>query len=319
MKRASLLFFLLAGCATVQTQLPDIPVSTLASERLTQETLALRNIDKLTERLMRVSAPILQANTDLCPKIKLDIGVTTHSLNSYSKRMRIAAARELGAKEDISIFNVRSGSTADKAGLKRGDILLSRTDRPLSVRSKRLQALLEETPGTLRIKRGDDVFSVGVEPEEICNYPVKLSPTSTINAYANGKTITMTSGMMNFVKDDNELALIIGHELGHNTMGHIRKIATNLILSAGGTRYTRPFESESDYVGMYYMVRAGYNPDGVEDVWRRLAVTNPKSVVRAKSHPTYPDRYLRIAAARSEINMKKAAGVPLLPNFITGR
>jgi len=143
MKRASLLFFLLAGCATVQTQLPDIPVSTLSSERLTQETLALKNIDKLTERLMRVSAPILKANTDLCPKTKLDIGVTTHSLSSYSKRIRIAAARELGAREDISIFNVRSGSSADKAGLKRGDILLSTMQKPLSATSKRFQALLK--------------------------------------------------------------------------------------------------------------------------------------------------------------------------------
>ena len=128
----------------------------------------------------------------------------------------------------------------------------------------------------------------------------------------------MTAGMMNFVKDDDELALIIGHELGHNTMGHIRKVVTNLILSAGGTRYTRPFESESDYVGMYYMVRAGYDPTNVEDVWRRLAVTNPKSVVRAKTHPTFPNRYLRIAATRDEINNKKAAGEPLLPNFKTG-
>jgi len=75
---------LLTGCASVQTQLPDIPLSNLSNERLAQETLAFDNIDKLTERLMRVSAPIMKANKDLCPKVRLDIGVTTHSLNSYS-------------------------------------------------------------------------------------------------------------------------------------------------------------------------------------------------------------------------------------------
>jgi len=101
-------------------------------------------------------------------------------------------------------------------------------------------------------------------------------------------------------------------------MGHIRKIVSNIILSLGGTRYTRPFESEADYVGLYYMARAGYSLEKVEEVWRRLALTNPKSVARAKTHPTYPNRYLRIAATRDEIETKKAKGEILLPNFKTG-
>lgn len=305
----------LSACASIQTRIPDISLPSLSNERKTQETLAFTNIDALTQRLMRISGPIMAANTDLCPKTRLDIGVTTHGLKSYSKPMRSAAAREFGASKDISIFNVRAGSTAAKAGLRRGDILLSVTGRPMSAHSKTLQTYLENEDLPLRIKRGDREFTVTVTPEEVCNYPIKLSPTSTINAYANGRTITMTAGMMNFVKDDNELALIIGHELGHNAMGHIRKSITNFILSLGGTRYTRPFESESDYVGMYYIARAGYNLNMVEDVWRRLGVTNPKSVVRAKTHPTTPSRYLRIAAAREEIKAKRAASEPLLPNF----
>ena len=317
MKQTYLLFLLLGGCASVQTQIPDIPISSLSSERLTQETLAFDNINELTERLQRVSAPIMQANMELCPKTRLDIGVTTHSLDSYSKPMKPAAKRELGAREELSIFNVIAGSPADQAGLKRGDILLGAKDEPLSATSKKFQQLLKSSAGSIRVKRNGSISTVNLTAQEICNYPIRLSPTSTINAYANGRKITMTAGMMNFVKDDDELALIIGHELGHNTMGHIRKVVTNLILSAGGTRYTRPFESESDYVGMYYMVRAGYDPTDVEDVWRRLAVTNPKSVVRAKTHPTFPNRYLQIAATRDEINKKKVAGEPLLPNFKT--
>ena len=315
MKRAYLLCLTLTACASIQTQLPDVPLASLSDERLYQETSALKNVDQLAQRLMRVSGPIMSANTELCPKTRLDIGVTTHSLESYSKAIRPAAARELGAMEDTSILNVRPGSAADKAGLRRGDILLGITHKPLSARGKQLQNILEDPDPMLRIKRGETEFTVSIEPEEICNYPIKLSSSSTINAYANGRSITMTAGMMNFVKDDNELASIIGHELAHNTMGHIRKIVTNLVISLGGTRYTRLFESEADYVGIYYMARAGYDPQGVEDLWRRLALTNPKSVVRAKTHPIYPDRYLRIAATRDEINTKKSSGLTLLPNF----
>ena len=311
---------ILTSCASVQTELPEILPQTLSEERLTQETLAFDNIETLTQRLMRVSAPILRENSALCPKVKMDIGVSAHRLKSYSKHTRSAAARELGAREDISIYNVRPDSTADKAGLKRGDNLIDANDKVVSPNSKKFQRLLKSSDShnlqkQIRVRREGRDFMVFVTPEEVCDYAVTLSPTTTVNAYATGKKIIMTAGMMEFVKDDNELALIIGHELAHNTMGHIRKSITNFILSLGGTRYTRPFESEADYVGMYYMARAGYNISNVEDFWRRLAISSPKSVVRAKTHPTTPSRYLHIAASREEIQAKQAASTALLPNF----
>ena len=109
--------------------------------------------------------------------------------------------------------------------------------------------------------------------------------------------------------------LILGHELAHNTQGHIPKIVRTYIFSLGGTRYARPFESEADYVGLYYMARAGYSMDGVEDFWARLALVSPRNTNRAKTHPSTPERAVRISAARDEIEAKIAAGEPLLPNY----
>ena len=307
----------LGGCASVSTQLPDITLPQLSAEQSRQELMAFEDMDRLQQRLMQVALPVLKANTELCPKTREDIGVVMHSLKSYPKALRPAAKRELGAGDEPSVRLVVSGSAADAAGIKIGDQFLSAKGKIVTPQDKALQIQLRQG-GNLRVKRGDEEVALRVKPETICGYTVRLSQTSTINAYANGRDITMTSGMMNFVTNDDELALIIGHELAHNTMGHIRKVISNIIFSLGGTRYTRPFESESDYVGMYYMVRAGYSPEGVEDFWRRLAVTNPKYVARAKTHPTYPNRYLSIAATREEIKTKQAAGEPLIPNFKTG-
>jgi len=170
---------------------------------------------------------------------------------------------------------------------------------------------------TINIKRGGTKQAVEVTADEICRYNLRLRSSIAINAFADGRNITVTSGMMNFAASDDELAMIVGHELAHNSMGHIRKILGNRILSGNATRFTRDFESEADYVGLYYQVRAGYSPDKVENFWRRLSAVNPKSVARAKSHPTFPDRFLRLAAARDEIKTKQAADAPLLPNFLT--
>ena len=306
----------LSGCASVSTQLPDITLPQLSTEQSRQETLAFENMDRLQQRLMQVALPILKANTELCPKTRQDIGVVMHSIKSYSKPLRPAAKRELGAMEKPSVRLIVKGSPAEAAGIKIGDQFLNTKGKITTPQDKALQTALKDG-GNIQVRRGDETLSLPIASDTLCGYNIRLSQTSTINAYADGRNITMTSGMMNFVKDDNELALIVGHELGHNTMGHIRKIVSNIILSVGGTRYTRPFESESDYVGMYYMVRAGYSPEGVEDFWRRLAVTNPKYVAKAKTHPTYPNRFLSIAATREEIKAKQAAGQPLIPNFKT--
>ena len=305
---------LLTSCAGLDTHLPDIAAPDLAAETQLQETEALRKIESDTATLLNAGWPVLTANAALCPETRAAIGVKTHSLKSYSKRLRSAAGRVLGADEHPRIFHIADGSPAALAGFKRGDIILNDENEPAKLSSDAWDKLLADNEITVR--RGSEEMTLNVAPTISCDYNLRLSGRSLINAFADGRNITVTAGMMDFVQSDSELALIVGHELAHNTMGHIRKVLGNYIVSFGGTRYTRPFESEADYVGLYYLVRAGYSPEGVESFWQRLATKAPRGINRAKTHPTFPDRYLRIKAARDEILSKQKAATPLLPNFI---
>jgi len=305
---------LLTSCAGLDTHLPDIAAPDLAAETQLQETEALRKIESDTATLLNAGWPVLTANAALCPETRAAIGVKTHSLKSYSKRLRSAAGRVLGADEHPRIFHIADGSPAALAGFKRGDIILNDENEPAKLSSNAWDKLLADNEITVR--RGSEEMTLNVAPTISCDYNLRLSGRSLINAFADGRNITVTAGMMDFVQSDSELALIVGHELAHNTMGHIRKVLGNYIVSFGGTRYTRPFESEADYVGLYYLVRAGYSPEGVESFWQRLATKAPRGINRAKTHPTFPDRYLRIKAARDEILSKQKAATPLLPNFI---
>src|SRR5262249_1990330 len=85
----------------------------------------------------------------------------------------------------------------------------------------------------------------------------------------------------------------------------------------GAQMFSQDFESEADYVGMYFLVRAGYPMNGVEDFWRRMAVENPRGVRLAYSHPTYAQRFVALPAVRQEITEKITTGAPLVPNMRT--
>ena len=306
---------LLAACTSVATRLPDVSPEQMREEARVQEDRSLGTLLAHNERLMRVGWPVLQANAELCPRTRPALGLLLHSDDSYSHDTRAAARRVLGTDAEPSVLAAAPNGPAGKAGITAGDVLVVDGERAGGKALRKEVEAADGAPISLEAGPRGATRTVSLTPQRACDYRLRVRPGSAINAYADGRTITISAGMMEFVEDDDELALIIGHELAHNTMGHIRKAVTNYLLSGFATRYTRPFESESDYVGLYYMARAGFDPDGVEDVWRRLAEVDPRSVNRAKTHPTYPDRFLRIRAARDEIEAKRAAGEPLVPNF----
>lgn len=307
-------FIAAAGCASIITDLPEVSPSALNSERAAQAVSAAKQQQAHIIRLSNVAGPIMTTNAALCPRIRPYYGLSTHSEKSYSEHIRPELKSELGIAHSHIILHVVPGSPADKAGILKGDIILNEDGNTISVNSLRKQSVPDHGRHTVKIKRGAKNMDVIVETIPACNYSLGIRHSGVVNAVATGRAITVTTGMMEFTNDD-ELAAILGHELAHNTLGHIRKSTTNYILTAGGTRFTRPFESEADYVGLYYAARAGYDVRNVGDIWRRIGAQNPRSVGREKTHPTTPDRYLRLKAAHIEIEAKRASGDALIPNF----
>ena len=108
----------------------------------------------------------------------------------------------------------------------------------------------------------------------------KVSDTDDINAYADiNKEIHVYRGLLEYVDDDNELAGVISHEMGHIINGHCAKqgilnagIATvasattsNELVSAVGqqlasSKISRNDEFEADLTGVDVMTKGGYNP-----------------------------------------------------------
>jgi len=93
----------------------------------------------------------------------------------------------------------------------------------------------------------------------------------------------------------------------------------NTFQGIGGAAFSQDFESEADYVGLYYTARAGYDIHNVPDLWRRMAVENPGAITMGNTHPSTSQRFVALEAAAAEIEAKRKDGRALQPEMKTAQ
>ncbi|MSQ49046.1 MAG: hypothetical protein EXR30_01515 [Betaproteobacteria bacterium] len=336
----------LAGCAPV-TQRPALEEKAIAEEALKQRALAWQDLQEDVARLYRVSYPILARAADLCDdKLRSSVGARFANAPSIAKEFRESAAKLTGLGDHLQVLQLAPGAPAERAGLREKDLLLAidgkSTPSGEGAQAK-LIAMLEEAAKTrkqldFKIRRDSVEQVLRIDLEPVCDYPVVVNSADIINAFADGKQVAITRGMLRFVRDDLELAVVVGHELAHNTMGHIRKQMGNAFLGTvldvlaasrgvdtqglfgniAGMVFSKDFEAEADYVGLYFTARAGHEIDNAPNFWRRMAAANPGGIQQrgfGSSHPSTPERFLALEKIVAEIKAKKAAGQILAPQL----
>ena len=338
----------LVGCAT--TKQPKVTRAEIKAEKERAIVDGFKTYRRRQIKLNDVAYPLLVASTELTKKKRWDYGITFDTLKSYDKKDRTLAKRAFPKlTERVSIVHIIKGSPAAASGLMVGDVIEEyngkkiRKVKNLTKAFKRLQAKENPGPGRFVVLRDGKRIEVSIETKQIAGYEVNLLVEQNVNAFADGKSINLTYGIMRFTENDDELALIIGHELAHNVEGHIGKAmlkstATALpiiLLGAAATvitgvnmgaltrvatkaavaKYSRDHEREADYVGTYITARAGYNIDDAANFWRRFSSELPKSMKQAydSSHPSSPERTVRMEKVIAEIIQKEASELPLLP------
>jgi predicted Zn-dependent protease len=171
-------------------------------------------------------------------------------------------------------------------------------------------------------------------------YSARVLNANYINAYTfPAGAIGVTRGIMLEVESEDELAGLLGHEIGHVNARHAAERAGRAqlasvgigvaqiglavaglggvgdIVAAGGqigasallARYSRDNEREADALGMEYMTHTGYNADGMVglmDILRKEGREKPSLIeTMFSSHPMSDERY---ATARREAETKYA-------------
>ena len=147
---------------------------------------------------------------------------------------------------------------------------------------------------------------------------VVFDEPKTVNAFAlPGGKVGVYSGLIKLVASDDEIAIVMGHEIAHVTARHgaertsanvgiaavglLGGIALNdskyqeaILLSYGAVAgvgvlaFSRKHESEADYIGLRYAAKAGYDPHASVTFWQKMAKANEGSNVPVflRTHPS---------------------------------
>ena len=265
-------------------------------------------------------------------------GMLVHAVDQYPASSRLAAVSTFGLGDEPAVLVVVPGSASARAGLQAGDGILSIAGKAFPLKGSRkrasyarvqefeefLLASLAAGPVPVEFVRGGVRHSVVLEPEPGCISRVQLVPSAKLNASADGTYAQVTSGIVAFAQSDDEIALVVAHEMAHNILGHRvrlneQKITRGLLKALDGSAgKIRKTEVEADYLALYLLARAGYDISIAPGFWQRYG---PSAFFEIFSEGTHPGRATRVAATRKtieEIRLKQRQGAPLVPNLLAG-
>jgi Putative Zn-dependent protease, contains TPR repeats len=342
LRRGAPLAVLAALCAcSPQAKTPQLDTGAVDAEARIQHEMVLReNVAKL-DRLYRVAWNIRAQNAELCfDRQALSFGVNFLELDDYKAERRDVVKSVLGVHWRPTVFQLGPGGPAEAAGMRRGDVVVA-VDNELVQHKKKIReafnaARKKAAPVLVDVERDGELLEFTLTPAKLCGYPVSLRASSELNAFADGDNIFIYSGMLKFVKSDDELAAIMGHEMAHSTQNHVRDKTVNAIIGKvlidlptllflgvdthlgermGANIFSPQYEAEADYVGLYYTARAGYDIHNVADLWRRMSVENPGGITLVTTHPSHSQRFVGLTVDAAEIDKKRAEGLPLVPEM----
>ncbi len=183
-----------------------------------------------------------------------------------------------------------------------------------------------------------------------CWYTLEFSPKGEMNAYVLKNQIVMFNGLAQYLDTDDEFAVVLGHEMGHDISGHYEKAIQNRMAGAlitglifagiakgtnayqnnpyqaqsdtqtamkigaalGDISFSKEHEREADYMAAYLLARADYNPDAAGEVWVKLAKASGRMKTRLfDTHPAGPDR---LAAWQQTVDEVRYS-TDLMPNL----
>ena len=324
---------------------PATPVdeTPVMSPKVAAAAEALTRMASMQDRLYKVAAPLLINNAELCKtQARNLLGFTARNRYWYPGEYNEAAQVAFGMGERLQVTGVLAGSGAARAGLKRGDELISASGKTLptgpsassSVGAVFGPLVASRANLAMVIERDQKERQLSIPITRACGFVIELGNADNINSYADGQRVMVTRGMLHFAQSDEELAVLLAKGMAHNILGHatltrsnstigsvidnlanVRPDTSMLIGSAGIKAMPAELDIAADNLSLYLLARAGYSVDAAAPFWKRLAANYPATVLNSyvANHPGNAARLAAIDKSVAEIKAKQGAKKTLTP------
>ncbi|KQS04341.1 hypothetical protein ASG11_08835 [Sphingomonas sp. Leaf357] len=222
-------------------------------------------------RVARLAFSLAMASRRNCSKLDPATGLVLQHLSQFQAADRASVVAAFPIDRGPGVIVVVPDSPAAVAGIDAGDILLAidgqaippDPDLALPFDAARARHRADVVNDLLQTARGVTVLrdgtshTIDITPRPACPSRVHLARSGQRNAFADGRHVFLTTGVVAQLRNDDELAFLIAHEMAHNILGHAALMRSGTV---GGRQGVRQIESAADRLGATLMLDAGFDP-----------------------------------------------------------
>lgn len=275
------------------------PVSTMAAPGQDQPQAWPVRLKQDMVRLGLIEWRLRTAAGNACPTLAADAGLIIDDRRAYDRKDWPLLAKTIGLQDDPQVIGLVGGGPAARAGLREGDAILAVGGQSVtSIVDRRkagalvAEALVEEIaasdpgqPVAVSVRRDGAMLQFRIQPAMNCAARLVLVTNGSVDAHSDSRNVAISTGLIAFARNDDEIALAAGHEMAH-IMLHHRK--------GGGIAARRRMEDDADSLGLRLMRCAGYDGEKALDLFRRLGSGDWLGFLRAPTHRSFGKRVARL-------------------------